>query len=580
MTETKTKHDGADDVPARATKPPPATHTMRDALRLIGRFWPLTLFATAMGCIGGFSTAWLLAAVNDGLHAVGGVSGRTAWAFVGLCALTVGGNLVAGLANSVVGQNVIAALRKDIASRIVCAPLAAIEQYRVHRLLATLNGDIDTISAFTFNFSSYAIALALTLGCVVYLLVLSPVLFALAAFAIFAGLMMARWARSGWKRYYDKVRDAQDDLQKQYRSITEGAKELRMNRSRRRRVYAVQLGGAVDLIARLKTRAMSLYWVHESLSSVLFFVVIGLMMVLQHRLGVASPVLSGFVITLLYVKGPVQQLSSALPALGQAQVSFRRIAELSAEFENNEPDLLIDAPDTPLPAFETLALRHASYAFPAPAGARGFTLGPVDLEVKRGEIVFIVGENGCGKTTLIKLLLGLYAPQEGALLLNGEPVMHADTDAYRQLFSAVFADYFLFDDFVTDNAADMQRARDTLARLEIAHKVGVENGAFTTTDLSTGQRKRLALVQAMLEARPIMMLDEWAADQDPTFRRVFYREFLPELKRMGRTVIAISHDDRFFDAADRVVRVSDGRIVGITGRQHGRAVPMAGASAA
>ncbi|MFM0642769.1 cyclic peptide export ABC transporter [Paraburkholderia bryophila] len=560
---------------AKAASTLPASHAMREALRLIGGFWPLTLFATVMGCIGGFSTAWLLAAVNDGLHEPGGVSERTAWAFAGLCALTVGGNLIAGLANSVVGQKVIAALRKDISSRIVCAPLAAIEQHRVHRLLATLNGDIDTISVFTFSFSSYAIAFALTLGCIVYLLLLSPVLFGLAAFAIVAGLLMARWARSRWNTYYDQVRDAQDDLQKQYRSITEGAKELRMNRGRRRRVYDAQLGGAIDMISQLKTKAMSLYWLHESTSSVLFFVVIGLMVALQHRLGVASSVVSGFVIVLLYVKGPVQQLSSALPALGQAQVSFRRIAELSAEFANREPDLLIDAPAAALPEFERIELRGASYAFPAPTGAPGFALGPVDLDVRRGEIIFIVGENGCGKTTLIKLLLGLYAPQEGELLLNGEPVRHDRVDSYRQLFSAVFADYYLFDDFVTNDPGDVQRAREALERLEIAHKVRVEDGAFSTTDLSTGQRKRLVLVQAMLEARPIIMLDEWAADQDPTFRRVFYREFLPELKQMGKTIIAISHDDRFFDAADRIVRVRDGKIVDVSDERSGRPVQVA-----
>jgi putative pyoverdin transport system ATP-binding/permease protein len=576
---TRTRHDTARAGRASVAQPVRATHALREALRLIGRFWPLTLFATAMGCIGGFSTAWLLAAVNDGLHATDGVDARTAWAFVGLCALTVGGNLVAGIANSAVGQKIIAALRKDIASRIVCAPLAAIEHYRVHRLLATLNDDIDTVSAFTFSFSSYAIAFALTLGCIVYLLLLSPVLFGLAAFAILAGLLMARWARNGWSRYYEQVRDAQDDLQKQYRSITEGAKELRMNRDRRRRVYSAQLGGAVDLIAQLKTRAMNLYWVHESTSSVLFFVVIGLMVMLQHRLGVASQVVSGFVITLLYVKGPVQQLSSALPALSQAQVSFRRIAELTAQFGNNEQNLLANAAGSPPPDFETLTLRGASYAFPAPAGGRGFTLGPLDLEVKRGEIVFIVGENGCGKTTLVKLLLGLYEPQKGELLLNGEVVTRAGADAYRQLFSAVFADYFLFDDFVTDSDADLRLAHDALTQLEIAHKVSVENGAFTTTDLSTGQRKRLALVQAMLEARPVIMLDEWAADQDPTFRRVFYRELLPKLKRMGRTVIAISHDDRFFDAADRVVRVSGGRVVAITDGRYGSPVPEAPAGA-
>ncbi|RAR62499.1 ABC transporter family protein [Paraburkholderia unamae] len=127
------------------------------------------------------------------------------------------------------------------------------------------------------------------------------------------------------------------------------------------------------------------------------------------------------------------------------------------------------------------------------------------------------------------------------------------------------------DDFVASDPAMIARAQAMIERLEIAHKVSVENGAFTTTDLSTGQRKRLALVQAMLEARPVIMLDEWAADQDPTFRAVFYREFLPALKRLGKTVIAVSHDDRFFDAADRVIRVSEGQIVEVIGQGAERA---------
>ncbi|CAG9265241.1 Putative ATP-binding cassette transporter [Paraburkholderia unamae] len=555
------------------TETAPPTHVLREALRLIGRFWPLTLLATLMGCIGGFSTAWLLAAVNNGLHEAGGVSAHTAWAFAALCALTVGGNLIAGVGNSAVGQKVIAALRKDIAARIVCAPLAAIEHHRVHRLLATLNSDIDSVSAFTYNFSTYAIAFAVTLGCLVYLFVLSPVLFGLAAVAIVAGLLLARWSRRRWDDYYSRVRESQDELQKQYRSITEGAKELRMNRARRLRVYREQLGGAVDLIALLKTRAMTLYWLQDSASMLLFFVVIGAIVALQPRLGVEPAVVSGFVIVLLYVMGPIQQLSGALPAFGQAQVAFRRIAELSAGFAHCEPDLLIaqGGEHAHAPAFERIALQRASYAFPAPGGARGFTLGPVDMEVRRGEIVFIVGENGSGKTTLVKLLLGLYAPQEGALLLDGAPVSHHDVDSFRQLFSVVFADYFLFDDFVASDPAVIARAQAMIERLEIAHKVSVENGAFTTTDLSTGQRKRLALVQAMLEARPVIMLDEWAADQDPTFRGVFYREFLPELKRLGKTVIAVSHDDRFFDAADRVIRVSEGQIVEVIGQGAGRA---------
>lgn len=532
----------------------------KELFRLLGPFWPMTLFATVMGGVGGLSTAWLLATINTGLHAPNGVTWQTMLAFIGLCVLTVSGNLIAGIGNSIIGQRVIAALRKDISSRIVCAPLAAIEHYRIHRMLSALNNDIDTVSAFTYNFSTYAIAFAVTIGCVIYLAILSPMLFLWAAFAIIAGLLIARYAQNGWRRYYAGVRDAQDDLQKQYNAITEGAKELRMNRERRKRVYEAQLGGAVDLIADLKIRAMRLMWTLDVASSVLFFLVIGLMLILQHRLGVASSVISGFVIVLLYVKGPVQQLSSALSAWGQAQISFRRIAEMSAQFSNREPHLLFDSRPLTTPDFEHIELRGVGYTFPAPMGAPAFTLGPLDLSLRRGEIIFIVGENGCGKTTLIKLLLGLYRPQSGELLLNGIPVATESIDSYRQLFSPVFSDYFLFDYLVARDEEAAERAQDYLARLEIGHKVRVEDGAFTTTDLSSGQRKRLALVHAMLEERPIMMFDEWAADQDPTFRRMFYTEFLPELKRSGKTVIAISHDDRFFDVADRVVRLEHGRI--------------------
>ncbi len=199
--------------------------------------------------------------------------------------------------------------------------------------------------------------------------------------------------------------------------------------------------------------------------------------------------------------------------------------------------------------------------FPRKNGGAGFEFGPVDVTFRVGEIVFIVGENGSGKTTLIKLLLGLYMPTSGQILLDGERVRTDGLDDYRQLFSAVFADYFLFDDLLAGGSDFAGRAAAYLQKLEIAHKVRVEGDAFTTTDLSTGQRKRLALVHAYLEQRPVMMFDEWAADQDPSFRRVFYRELLPDLKRQGKTLIVVSHDDRYFDAADRIIRLENGKIV-------------------
>ena len=178
----------------------------------------------------------------------------------------------------------------------------------------------------------------------------------------------------------------------------------------------------------------------------------------------------------------------------------------------------------------------------------------------------MVGDNGSGKTTLIKLLLGLYAPQQGEILHDGQPVTAQTRDDYRQLFTTVFSDFYLFEDLVAGGeegqaAALPEAALPYLQRLEIAHKVSVRNGSFSTIDLSTGQRKRLALVHAYLEGRPVLVFDEWAADQDPSFRHLFYTELLPELRARGHLLVVISHDDRYFHLADRIVRMEAGRMV-------------------
>ena len=105
-----------------------------------------------------------------------------------------------------------------------------------------------------------------------------------------------------------------------------------------------------------------------------------------------------------------------------------------------------------------------------------------------------------------------------------------------------------------------QRGNELLAKLHLQNKVKVQDGAFTTLTLSQGQRKRLALVVAYLENRPFLVFDEWAADQDPVFKEIFYHELLPELRAMGKTILVISHDDRYFHLADRLIRMENGRL--------------------
>lgn len=542
----------------------PNDSLIAEGIRLLRPFWPVAALATAMGTLSGLATAWLLATINRALYVDGDITAGLLWAFAGLVALTLAGEVVSDLGNSWIGQRIVASLRKELVAKVVAAPIDRIERYKSHRLLAALGQDVETVSAFSYSFSSLAIALAVTFGCVAYLLLLSPPLFLIVAVAIGAGIWVNRLARGRGAAFYDQARSAQDDLYRHYGAITQGAKELRQNRERRQRVHGGQLTATIDRIRDMKVKAFRIFMSANAVDSALFFAAIGLIVGWRGWFGVDRAVVSGFVLVLLYVKGPLDHALGAYGSFVNAQLSFARIARLSADFANPEPHLgeAGAAAGLPVPArIETIGLRGACYAFPAAEGVKPFTLGPIDLTVKAGEILMIVGENGSGKTTLIKLLLALYQPLEGELLLNGEPVTAESRDDYRQLFSAIHFDYFLFDDPLAPKGAAPGAVNGWLARLEIAHKVRLEGDSFSTTELSAGQRKRLALIQVYLEDRPIIVFDEWAAEQDPTFRRLFHTEILSDLRRQGKTLIVISHDDRYFDVADRVARLEAGRIV-------------------
>jgi putative ATP-binding cassette transporter len=172
-----------------------------------------------------------------------------------------------------------------------------------------------------------------------------------------------------------------------------------------------------------------------------------------------------------------------------------------------------------------------------------------------------VGGNGSGKTTLAKLLIGLYSPEEGEIRFGGKSITDENRDEYRQSFSVVFTDFFLFDSLLgLDNINIDGDARYYLEKLQLDQTVRVSDGVLSTINVSQGQRKRLALLTAYLEDRAIYLFDEWAADQDPVFKEIFYLQLLPELKARGKTVIVISHDDRYYHVADRIIKLDYGRI--------------------
>ncbi|WP_369986950.1 cyclic peptide export ABC transporter [Pseudomonas xanthosomatis] len=535
---------------------------LRELLALLKPFRTLVILSIVLGMVGGLSVTVLLATINNALHADGGLTQQVVGLFAGLCLLALASSILSDMGTNHVGQHIIARLRLSLGEKVLAAPIEQIERYRTHRLIPVLTHDVDTISDFAFAFAPLAISLTVTLGCLGYLAMLSWPMFLLILAAIVIGVAIQFVARSKGIKGFLAARDAEDELQKHYGAVAEGAKELRIHRPRRQRMYTRRIRQTANDIRDTQIRSINVFVVAKTFGSMLFFVVIGLALALQSFWPSSDKtVMSGFVLVLLYMKGPLEHLVVTLPIISRAQIAFRRIAELSEQFSSPEPHLLLDDTRHGATGLTSLELKDVRYSFPAVDGSAPFSLGPVNLHIEQGEIVFIVGENGGGKTTLIKLLLGLYTPQSGEVRLNGKAVDSQTRDDYRQLFTTIFADYYLFDDVVEGDRQVSEDANQYLERLEISHKVKVRDGAFTTTDLSTGQRKRLALVSAWLEERPVLVFDEWAADQDPAFRRVFYTELLPDLKRLGKTIIVISHDDRYFDIADQLVKMDSGRVV-------------------
>jgi putative ATP-binding cassette transporter len=191
---------------------------------------------------------------------------------------------------------------------------------------------------------------------------------------------------------------------------------------------------------------------------------------------------------------------------------------------------------------------------------KAFGIGPISMDINQGDTIFIYGGNGSGKTTFVYTLLGLYTPTAGGILLNGAIVNHLNYAAYRSMFAVVFSNFFLFDDLACADNCDMEKFHRYLQMFELEGKVELQHGRFSTTDLSTGQRKRLALIAALMEEKPLLVLDEWAADQDPYFREKFYMDIVPLLKEEGITLIAITHDDKYYHCADKLFRMDYGKL--------------------
>lgn len=506
----------------------------------------------------------MIAYVDRLLAQVGDVRGLAGFALL-LVGLFVFGS-AAQLAMSTLGHKVVYRLRQTMVKRVLDTDVERLEAVGLARILATLNGDINTITLAFASLPSVVYGLTLMIGGFAYLAWLSLPLFAATALmiALAVGCSVLLMART--RREARLARDMEDHLYRHYQAVVEGRKELALNRDRARAVYELEFEPDARRSRDHEIRTDIYNGLNQNWINTILLATIGLVFFLVGYLGWASPgTAATFAFALMFLRTPMAGMVGSVPSLiagsvALAKVDGLQLAAYRPDFGEHEPALPAD--------WSRLQLRGAAYRYAgASAEERGFGVGPIDLSLHRGELLFVIGGNGSGKSTLMRMLSGLYRPQQGALWLDGAEIDAARTPALRRLFATVFSDFHLFNRVLgaDGEAISDERALALLERLELAHKVSVDAGMLSDTRLSQGQRKRLALLLAWAEQRPILLLDEWAADQDPGFRHFFYEQLLPELRAAGKTIVAVSHDDRYFHLADRVLKLDGGQLADYDG---------------
>jgi putative ATP-binding cassette transporter len=523
------------------------------------------LLAVLGGLIGGLSAAALVKVISSGVAHAAPV-GVLAPLFFGLCALQWLSRTASQLLLMDLTQAMVCRLRIELCQKVLVTPYRKLEQLGKARLLVILTSDVSTFTQAAQLMPSVlgnGIAILVCLGFVAWL---SWQVFACLFALLLAGGGAYMLAERGPRRQMRAVREQLDTVFRHFRSLLEGTRELQLNEARATHFVERMVAPAAHYFRTLFVRGMAGYTVVNNAGGSLFYLVIGLMLfVMPGVLPQSAVVMTSLTFLLLYMIQPVGDVMLALPNLRQSSIALGRIKQLEADLATPAGKPRHAAAPDPfaqgVSGEPLIKFNGVCHQFPGLSEDHPFMLGPVDLSIEEGELVFIVGGNGSGKTTLALLLLGLYEPELGSLSYRGVEVDRNNLTRYRQHFSAVFADFHLFDEILGAEREDVAaQALHYLQMLGLSHKVGVEAGRFTTTSLSMGQRKRMALVSSYLEDRPVYLFDEWAADQDPVFKRVFYTELLPELKQRGKTVIVISHDDAYFRFADRIVKVADGKL--------------------
>ncbi len=513
--------------------------------------------------LSGACNAGLIAMVNKSITTLEPATALLIWGFVALGVGKIVTNFASQMLLASFSQGAIAELRRDLIRKILGVPLRDLEEIGTARVLVALTDDVFNITQALLAIPLISVNVAILLGGAVYLGFLSWQILLGVGVMIIIGAVGYRFMIASAFQYLTQARDEEDRLFSAFRALTDGIKELKLHRSRRGAFFHQNIQLSTEKYQRHNVAAEARFIGAQNWSHLLYFALIGLILFLMPRLVVMDrETMTGYVITTLYLMGPLAGVMSSVSLFGRANVALAKVEKLGISLADHATETCSLEPLKDEASFEMLQLKEVVHSYHREQDDSHFVLGPINLTFRPGELVFLVGGNGSGKSTLAKILTGLYIPEGGEIRLDGKPITNENRDSFRQLFSAIFSDFYLFDNLLGLGQGNLDaKAEHYLKQLHLHHKVKVMNGTLSTTAVSQGQRKRLALLTAYLEDRPFYLFDEWAADQDPLFKDIFYTQLLPELKARGKTVLVITHDDRFFNVADRIIKLDYGKLI-------------------
>ncbi|EAC1338632.1 multidrug ABC transporter permease/ATP-binding protein [Campylobacter coli] len=478
--------------------------------------------------------------------------------FIALLIVFFLSSTIVELGLSVFGQNFIFKMQRRVVKQILDTPLLKVAKVGKARILASLGSDVRNISFGLLRLPDFLQSSILILCTSVYLCYLSPQIFTLCAIWIIVVFTINNFLMMKVYAYFRKARENDDALQNNYQNILDGHKELLINRYRAKLYYEDEF----ESNARSKKKNSTLGNLFNNLSSnftnVALLALVGVEFYLALEFKWASVAeATTIALSILFLRTPLVSMIGSFPTLLLAKIALDKIAKLELDDYKEHFEKTNFIKD-----WRQISFKNTSFSYDD-----NFHLNPVNLDLKKGELIFLIGKNGSGKSTFCMLLTGLFKPSEGEIFVDDMKIDDDNLDVYRSLVSAVFSDFHLFTKTLAkEKFADEEKIASWLKFLELKGKTRVEDHELVLTKLSTGQKKRLAMLIALLEERDILVLDEWAADQDPVFRRFFYKKLLPLLKEQGKTIFAITHDDAYFDSADRIFLAEGGNISELKGK--------------